>query len=66
MCYLVAHDKKQPAYKYEEIIIRDRLIPKNVTTEVLEALGDTINFIGIWLKLLKENYEVRCEMYNKA
>ena len=42
------------------------LIPKHVTTEALEALGATINFIKIWLKLLDHNYEVRCGMYNKA
>ena len=28
-----------------------------MTTESLEALGDTINFIEIWLKLLDENYD---------
>ena len=35
-------------------------------TQSLEALGATINFIEIWLKLLEHNYEVRCGMYNKA
>ena len=29
-------------------------------------MGDTLNFIEIWLKLLKYNYEVRFGMYNKA
>ena len=42
MCYLVAHDKKLPAYEDDGISIRDRLIPKNVTTESLEALGANI------------------------
>ena len=32
LCSLVAPDKKQPAYEYEEISIGDRLIPKHVTT----------------------------------
>ena len=32
MCYIVAHDKKQPAYEDDEIMIVDRLIPKHVTT----------------------------------
>ena len=41
------------------------MIIKNVTTESLEALGDTFNFIGICLKLLEENYEVICGMYNR-
>ena len=63
---LFAHDKKQPAYEDEENSIRDRIIPKNATTEALEAFGATINFIEIWLKILEENYEVICGMYNKA
>ena len=33
--YLVAHDKKQPAYEDEEISIGDRPITKYVTTEAL-------------------------------
>ena len=33
LCYLVAYDKKQPAYEYEESIIGDKLIPKVMTTE---------------------------------
>ena len=35
MCYLVAHDKKQPAYEDEEISIGDRPIHKHETTEAL-------------------------------
>ena len=63
MCYLVAHDKKLPAYEDEEISIGDRLIPKHVTTEALESLVATINFISMWIKLLEENYEIRCGIY---
>ena len=37
-----------------------------MTTEELESLGATLNFIKIWLKLLDQNYEVRCGMYNKS
>ena len=33
MCYLVAHEKIQPAYEDNEIIIGDRSIPKNATTK---------------------------------
>ena len=65
MCSLISHYKKQPAYEDEEISLGDRLIPKHATTESLEALGATLNFIEIWLKLLAKNYEVRCIMYNK-
>ena len=35
LCYLVAHDKKQPAYKDDERSIGDSLITKNFTTEAL-------------------------------
>ena len=38
---------------------------KHVTTEALETLGATFNFIEIWLKLLNHNDEMRCEMDNK-
>ena len=44
----------------------DRLIPKHVTIEALEALRATINFIEIWIKPLDHNSEVRCGIYNKA
>ena len=66
MCYIVAHDRKQPAYEYEEISIGNRLITKHVTTESLEALGSTFNFVDIWLKLSDENYDARREAYNTA
>ena len=52
MCSLVVHDKKL-AYEDEEISIGDRLIPKNATSEALEALVDTLNSIDIWLNCLK-------------
>ena len=44
---------KKPAYEDEEISIGDRPIPKHVATEELEALGATLSFIEIWLKLLE-------------
>ena len=34
-----------------------------MTTESLEALGSTLNFIYIWLKLLEENYDARRVAY---
>ena len=38
-------------------------IPECSTIKTLEALGDTINFIDIWLKLLRENFSAICEAY---
>ena len=63
MCYLVSHDKIQPAYEDDESSIGDRSIPKNSTTKSLKALGDTLNFIDIWQKLFVENYDAICDAY---
>ena len=57
---------KKPAYENEEISIGNRLIPKHVTTEALEALVDTHNFIDIWIKILEENYDTICVAYITA
>ena len=57
MCYLVAHDKIQQVYEGNENSIGDSSITKNATTEVIKALGATLDFIDIWLKLYKENYD---------
>ena len=66
MCYLVAHDRLQLDYKDDEISIGYGSIHDNATTKTLEALGATINFIDIWLKLLGENFDARCEAYINA
>ena len=63
MCCLVAHDRLQIYYKYDEIGIGKRAIPDNATTKTLEALGATINFIDIWLKLFREILNSRCDAY---
>ena len=66
MCSIIAHDKQQPSYEYEEISIRDRPITKNKTTEALVALGATLNVIDCWIQLFPHNYKVIWKMYNKA
>ena len=66
MCPIITHDKKQTSYEDEEIIIGDRQIPNNTTSESLESLGATLKNIYFWYKLSHHNYEVRCGMYNKA
>ena len=66
MCYLVSHDRLQLDYKDDESSIGDRAIPNDATIKTLEALGATFNFIDIWLKLLRENYDARCEAYINA
>ena len=42
------------------------VIPDNATTKTSEALGATINFIDIWLKLFRENFNARCYAYINA
>ena len=66
MCSLVAHDKIQPDHEDDENSIGDRSIPKDVTTKVIKALGATLNFIDIWIKLFLENYDARCVAYINA
>ena len=61
MCYLVAHDRFEPDYKYDERSIRDRAIPNVATVKKLKSLGATFNLIDIWLKLLCENDCARSE-----
>ena len=53
MCSLVAHDILQLDYKDDESSIGNRAITDNATTKALEALGATINFIDIWIKLFR-------------
>ena len=63
MCYLVAHDKIQLAYEDDGISIGDRSIPKNSTIKVFKALGATLDFIDIWLKLFVDKYDSRYLAY---
>ena len=66
MCSLVAHDRLQPDYEYDVSSIGDRAIPNYATIKTLESLDATFNFIGIWLKFLRENYCARSESYINA
>ena len=66
MCSLGEHDKMQPNDEDDEISLGDRSITKYATTKSLTALGDTLNFIDIWLKLFPENYNAICDSYVDA
>ena len=66
MWSLVAHDILQLDYKDDESSIGDGSIPDDATIKTLEALCATINCIGIWLKLLRENFGARCAAYINA
>ena len=66
MCSLVARDRLEPDYKDNESSIGDIEIPNDATVKYLKSLGDTFNFIGIWIKLLRENYCAQSESYSNA
>ena len=66
MCSLVAHDKMQPNYEDYESSLGYRSINKDATTKELTALGPTLNFIDIWLKLFLDNYNARYDAYVNA
>ena len=54
MCSLVAHDRLQLYYKYDERSIGDREITNDATIKTLEELVATFNFIDIWIKFICE------------
>ena len=63
--YIIAHDRQLHTYVDDEISGGGRPIPKNATTEWLEALGDTLNFIYFLIKLFHRNYEERHMIYHE-
>ena len=66
MCSLVAHDRMQDNKQDDEISIDDKEIPKDATVKALNSLGNTFNFIDIWLHNLRHNYFSRSESYTVA
>ena len=66
MCSIISHDKQQPTYADGKISGGGRPIPKNETTELLEALDATLNFIYFWLEFFHRNYEEIYIMYHGA
>ena len=66
MCSLVALDRLKLDYKDDESSIGYTEIPDDATIKALEASSATINFIDIWLTLLCEKFDARCEAYINA
>ena len=56
MCSIIAHNNNKVTYADDESSGGGRPIPKNATTEELEALGATLKCIDFWLKLFYQNY----------
>ena len=66
MCSLVAHDRTQDNKQDDESRIGKREIPKDATLKALNSLGDTFNFIDIWLHNFRHTYFARSESYTVA
>ena len=66
MCSLVAHDRLKLDYKYYESSIGNMAIPDDTPMKTLETLGATINFIDIWLKFFRGNFNARFDAYINA
>ena len=66
MCSLVAHDRLQENYQDDDIILGDKVIPKDATVKALNSLGATFNFIDIWLHNFCHTYFDQSESYTSA
>ena len=61
MCYIDANEKKHPLSSCEDGSSSGVFpLTTNSTTEALESLSETIDFIGCWLKALEHNFLERC------
>ena len=56
----------QTDYKDNGRSIGDIAIPNDATVKELKSLGATVNFIGIWLKLLRTIFCAQSESYSIA
>ena len=63
MCTIDAREKINPSEHDDGISGGGYPLPSNSTTEALVLLGETIYFIGCWLKALEHNFLERCHMY---
>ena len=63
MCSIDAYEKYHQSYCYDIRSGGGCPLPSNSTTEALYLLGETIDFIGCWLKALKHNFIERCNIY---
>ena len=66
MCSFVAHDRLQDNEEDDESSLGDLKIQKDETVKSLNSLGDTFNFIEIWLHNFHHNYFEQSESYTAA
>ena len=62
---LNSHDKIHDATPYLKISSGGRTIPINATTDLLNSLGGTIDFIDTWLKVLVYNISWHFRAYQE-
>ena len=63
MCSIDAHDRYHPTINDDASSGGGITLPYNSTKYVSVSFGLTLNFIDIWLKLLKTNYLHQTRMY---
>ena len=63
MCYIDAHAKQQPSHEYDSRISGGKAITSILTTESLDSLGATFDFIFCWVKCFDKNYQAQLNRY---
>ena len=66
ICYIDAYGKYHQSSSFDDVSSGGGCpLTKHSTTEALESLGITIDFIGCWLKSLEYNFLERCNLYTR-
>ena len=64
MCSIDAHEREQQSSSFDDDSGGGGCtLPTNSTTETLEFIGATIDFIGCWLKYSEHNFLELCNFY---
>ena len=65
MCSIDTHEKQQPWYVDDGSSNGGNEFQSNYTTEALDSLGATFDFIYCWLKYFDKNYQAWSNMYSE-
>ena len=64
MYFIDAYEREHQSSSYDDVSSGDGYpLPTTSTTEALELLGATIDFICCWIKALEYNFLERCNLY---
>ena len=66
ICSIDAHEKQHPTYVDDGSIRIDDALTSNSTTQVLDSLGETFDFVDCWLKGFDENYQDWSNVYGQT